>query len=198
MVESPRVAGGILLPPVPCSRRVLAVERRLALPPGPADQRTNETRADVLVFSTPPLTEAVEVTGFISLQLYASTSAVDTDFTALLVDVDPTGYARFLTDGIVRARYKDGTQTASPVTPGQVYKYTIDLWATGNVFKAGHRIRLYISSSNFPRFNRNLNTGEDIAGSSGSVKAHQTIYHDSQHGSALILPVIPRVERTEQ
>jgi len=170
----------------------------LALPPGPADQRTNETRADVLVFSTPPLTEAVEVTGFISLQLYASTSAVDTDFTALLVDVDPTGYARFLTDGIVRARYKDGTQTASPVTPGQVYKYTIDLWATGNVFKAGHRIRLYISSSNFPRFNRNLNTGEDIAGSSGSVKAHQTIYHDSQHGSALILPVIPRVERTEQ
>ncbi|HEX3250882.1 MAG TPA: CocE/NonD family hydrolase [Pyrinomonadaceae bacterium] len=147
-----------------------------ALPPGPADQRPNEARADVLVFSTPPLTEDTEVTGFISLELYASTSAVDTDFTALLVDVDPNGYARFLTDGIVRSRHE-----GSPVVPGKVVKYTIDLWATGNVFKSGHRIRLYVSSSNFPRFNLNLNP------------AHQTIYHDRQYSSALILPVIPKV-----
>jgi putative CocE/NonD family hydrolase len=146
----------------------------------------------VLVFSTPPLAEDTEVTGFITVELYASTSAVDTDFTALLVDVDQTGYARFLTDGIARARYRESTKQAAAVTPGEIYKYTIDLWATGNVFKAGHRIRLYISSSNFPRFNRNLNTGEDIAGSSRSVRAHQTIYHDRDHASALILPLIPR------
>jgi putative CocE/NonD family hydrolase len=163
-----------------------------ALPPGPADQRPNESRSDVLVFSTPPLTEETEVTGFVSVDLYAATSAVDTDFTALLVDVDTNGYARFLTDGIVRARYRDGMVASSAVDPGKVYKYHIDLWATGNVFKAGHRIRLYVSSSNFPRFNRNLNTGEKIAGASRSANAHQTIYHDRQNSSALILPLIPR------
>lgn len=162
-----------------------------ALPPGPADQRANETRSDVLVFSTPPLTKDTEVTGYISVELYASTSAVDTDFTALLVDVDESGYARFLTDGIVRARYRESMKEASALTPGQIYKYTIDLWATANVFKAGHRIRLYISSSNFPRFNRNMNTGEDITGTSRSLKAQQTIYHDRDHSSILILPVIP-------
>jgi len=163
-----------------------------AIPPGPADQRPNESRSDVLVFSTPPLTEDTEVTGFITLELYAATSAVDTDFTALLVDVDETGYARFLTDGIVRARYRESTKQAAEVTPGKIYKYTIDLWATANVFKTGHRIRLYISSSNFPRFNRNLNTGEDIVSASRSVRAHQTIYHDREHSSSLILPLIPR------
>src|SRR6185503_17011102 len=110
---------------------------------------------------------------------------------ALLVDVDERGYARFLTDGIVRARYRESTKQASLVTPGKIYQYTIDLWATGNVFKAGHRIRLYVSSSNFPRFNRNLNTGEDILSSSRSLVAHQTIYHDRDHASALILPLIP-------
>jgi len=169
----------------------------VSLPPGPADQRANEARSDVLVFSTPPLTEDTEVTGYISVELYASTSAVDTDFTALLVDVDESGYARFLTDGIVRARYRESAKDASPITPGKVYKYTIDLWATANVFKAGHRIRLYISSSNFPRFNRNLNTGEDITGTSRSLKAHQTIYHDREHSSILILPVIPRGRSNE-
>lgn len=163
-----------------------------AIPPGPADQRANETRPDVLVFSTPVLTEDTEVTGYVSVELYASTSAVDTDFTALLVDVDESGYARFLTDGIVRARYRESTKEASAITPGKIYKYTIDLWATANVFKAGHRIRLYISSSNFPRFNRNMNTGDDIIGTSRSLKAQQTIYHDREHSSVLILPVIPR------
>ena len=161
------------------------------IPPGPADQRPNESRSDVLVFSTPPLAEDTEVTGFITLELYAATSAVDTDFTALLVDVDQSGYARFLTDGIVRARYRDSTKEAAAVTPGKIYKYTIDLWATANVFKTGHRIRLYISSSNFPRFNRNLNTGEDIISASRSVRAHQTIYHGRDRSSALVLPIIP-------
>jgi len=92
----------------------------------------------------------VEVTGFVRLELYAATSAADTDFTAMLVDVDPSGYARFLTDGIVRARYRDSLEKADPITPGKIYRYDIDLWATGNYFRPGHRIRLYVSSSNFP------------------------------------------------
>jgi len=163
-----------------------------ALPPGPADQRPNESRSDVLVFSTSPLDKDVEATGYVTVELYASTSAVDTDFTALLVDVDPNGYARFLTDGIVRARYRNGTVRPVEVIRGQVYKYTLDLWATGNVFKAGHRIRLYVSSSNFPRFDRNLNLGEPIATSSRSRVAHQIIYEGGNYPSALVLPIIPR------
>jgi hypothetical protein len=162
------------------------------LPPGPADQRPNEGRPDVLVFSTPPLAKDVEATGWVKATIYASSSAVDTDFTALLADVEPSGYARLLTDGIVRARYRNSTQRAEPIEPGKIYEYSIDLWATSNLFKAGHRIRLYVSSSNFPRFNRNLNTGEPITGSVGMVKAQQRIYHDRQHPSALVLPVIPR------
>jgi putative CocE/NonD family hydrolase len=160
------------------------------LPPGPADQRPNEGRPDVLIFSTPPLVKDVEATGWVKATIYASSSAVDTDFTALLADVEPSGYARFLTDGIVRARYRNSTERAEPIEPGKIYEYSIDLWATSNLFKAGHRIRLYVSSSNFPRFNRNLNTGEPIAGSARRVKASQRI--DAQHPSALLLPVIPR------
>jgi hypothetical protein len=161
-------------------------------PPGPFDQRPNESRRDVLVFSTAPLDQNVEVTGYIELKLYAATSAVDTDWTAMLVDVAPDGYARFLTDGIVRARYRDSTEKADLVSPGKIYPYKIDLWATSNTFRQGHRIRVYISSSNFPRFNRNLNTGESTLGSTRMVKAQQTIYHDAAHPSAIILPVVRR------
>jgi putative CocE/NonD family hydrolase len=162
------------------------------LPPGPFDQRPNESRTDVLVYSTPPLERDLEVTGFITAELYAATSAADTDFTAMIVDVDPTGYARYLGDGIIRARYRNSTERAEPIEPGKIYKYTIDLWATSNVFKAGHRIRAYISSSNFPRFNRNLNTGEKTLGGTRMMKAQQTIYHDAEHPSAVVLPMIPR------
>jgi putative CocE/NonD family hydrolase len=164
----------------------------VAVPPGPFDQRPNESRPDVLIFSTPPLERDFEVTGFVSLDVYASTSAVDTDFTALLADVNQSGYARFLTDGVVRARYRDGTERPEEVVPGKVYKYTIDLWATSNVFKKGHRLRLYISSSNFPRFNRNPNTGGPMLGASHVVNAQQTVYHDGKYSSSLTLPVIPR------
>jgi len=164
-----------------------------ALSPGPADQRPNEGRRDVLVFSTPPFVRDVEVTGFVGLELYAASSAPDTDFTALLADVGPDGYARFLTDGIVRARYRKST-AGPPVllTPGHVEKFRIDLWATSNVFKAGHRMRLYVSSSNFPRFDPNRNTGEPILGATGGVKARQTVFHDAARPSALIVPVVPR------
>ncbi len=162
------------------------------LAPGPFDQSPNESRSDVLVFSTPPLTGEVEVTGFVSMELYAATSAADTDFTAMLVDVDEAGFARYLADGIIRARFRDSTAKAAPIEPGRVYKYKVDLWATSNVFKAGHRIRVYVSSSNFPRFNRNLNTGERTTGGSRAVRAKQTIYHDADHPSAIVLPIIPR------
>jgi putative CocE/NonD family hydrolase len=146
----------------------------------------------VLIFSTPALDRDVEVTGWIHAEIEAASSAVDTDFTALLADVEPSGYARFLTDGIIRARYRNSTEKAEPIIPGEIYRYNIDLWATSNVFKSGHRIRLYISSSNFPRFNRNLNTGEAVLGATRMVKATQKIYHDAGHPSVLVLPVIPR------
>jgi putative CocE/NonD family hydrolase len=162
------------------------------LPPGPADQQALGSRPDVLVFSTPTLTNDVEVTGWVTLELFASTSARDTDFTAVLVDVDASGYARFLTDGVVRGKYRESTMTAAALEPGKIYKFSIDLWATGNLFKAGHRIRVYVSSSNFPRFDRNRNTGERILEATRSVKAHQTVYHDTEHPSALVLPVVPR------
>ena len=162
------------------------------LPPGPTDQKANESRSDVLVFSTPALMQDTEVTGFITAELYASTSAADTDFTAMIVDVDEKGYARYLGDGIIRARYRNSTKVAELIEPNKVYKYTIDLWATSNVFKVGHRIRVYISSSNFPRFNRNLNTGEKTMGGLRMVTAKQTIYHDAQYPSSIILPIIPK------
>jgi putative CocE/NonD family hydrolase len=162
------------------------------LPPGPADQRPNEARREVLVYSTPPLESDLEATGFVSVDLYAASTAKDTDFTALLVDVDPSGYARYLADGIVRARYRNSMVQAESITPGNVYQYRIDLWTTSNVFKKGHRIRFYVSSSNFPRFNRNLNTGEMTLGATKMVKASQKVFHDAKYPSALNLPVIPR------
>ena len=162
------------------------------LPSGPRDQRQVEARNDVLVYSTPPLAEDTEVTGPVTLDLFASSSAVDTDFTGKLVDVGPDGVAHNLTEGILRARFRNSTSTAEPITPGNVYEYKVDLWSTSNVFLKGHRIRLEVSSSNFPRFDRNLNTGKDAATSAVFVKATNTILHDAEHPSALLLPVVPR------
>jgi putative CocE/NonD family hydrolase len=162
------------------------------LAPGPRDQQQVESRPDVLVYSTPPLEQDLEVTGPVTLDLYAKSSAVDTDFTAKLVDVGPNGLALNLTEGILRARYRESTSAASPIVPSKVYEYRIDLWSTSNVFLKGHRIRIEVSSSNFPRFDRNLNTGKDSATDATIVKATNTILHDQQHPSALILPVIPR------
>ena len=134
----------------------------------------------------------LEITGFVRAKIYAASSAADTDFTAMLTDVEPSGYSRFLTDGIVRASNRNLRAKGELIKPGKIYEYDIDLWATSNVFKAGHRIRLSISSSNFPRFNRNLNTALRLHGSTSMVIAKQKIYHDAQHLSVLVLPVIPR------
>ena len=161
-------------------------------PAGPRDQSEVEKRPDVLVYSTAPLTEDVEVTGPVTLDLFAKTSAADTDFTAKLIDVGALdGFARNLTEGILRARYRESTKAEpKPITPNRVYEYKIDLWSTSNVFLKGHKIRLEVSSSNFPRFDRNLNTGKDDATDGEIVKATNTIFHDATHPSALILPVV--------
>jgi len=158
---------------------------------GPRDQRGVESREDVLVYSTAALEHELEVTGPVRLAFFASSTAVDTDFTAKLVDVAPDGTAINLTEGILRSRYRDSAATAAPLVPDAVYPLTIDLWATSNVFKAGHRIRLEISSSNFPRFDRNLNTGESAASSAKSRTATNTIFHDAERPTALYLPVLP-------
>jgi hypothetical protein len=159
---------------------------------GPYDQSEVELRPDVLVFTSEAVTEPVEVTGPIKLVLYASSSAVDTDFTAKLVDVHPDGKAINLCDGILRARYRDSMTEPKPLEPGKVYRMEIDLWVTSNVFLPGHRLRLEVSSSNFPRFDRNLNTGRTGGGEVEMQRAEQTIYHDGEHPSHLLLPVIPR------
>ena len=163
-----------------------------AMPGGGFDQRAIEKRNDVLVYTTPVLEQDLEVTGPITLSLYAATSAVDTDFTAKLVDVQPDGYARNLTDGILRGRYRESRAAAKLLTPGEVYEYSIDLWATSNVFKAGHRIRVEIASSNFPRFDRNPQTGEAAAEARRLEPALQRVFHDESRPSHIVLPMIPR------
>jgi uncharacterized protein len=125
------------------------------------------------------------------LSFLPSPRGVDTDFTAKLVDVGPDGFAQNLTEGIIRARYRDSLEKANLMNPGQVYKFTIDLWSTSNVFLKGYMLRIEISSSNFPRFERNLNTGEDPVFAKSFVSATNTLYHDAEHPSALILPLVP-------
>ena len=159
---------------------------------GVQDQREVEARQDVLVYTGEPLREPLEVTGPITVTLFAATSAPDTDFTAKLVDVRPDGYARNLADGIIRGRYRASRTYPTLLQPDTVTKFTIDLWATSHVFLPGHRIRVDISSSNFPRFDRNLNTGEDPATGSRFQSARQTVFHDSRYPSHILLPVIPR------
>ena len=145
----------------------------------------------MLVYSTAVLEQPVEVTGPVTVTLYAASSAVDTDFTAKLVDACPCGGAVNLADGIVRARYRESTEEAKLITPGEVYEYKIDLWATSNLFKAGHRIRVEISSSNFPRFDRNPNTGGALGKGTTAKPASQTILHNGSYASRVTLPVIP-------
>ncbi len=159
---------------------------------GAIDQSDIERRKDVLVYSTPPLASDMEVTGPVTMKLYAQSSAADTDFTAKLVDAWPDGKAYILADGIVRARYRKTDKTAALIEPGKVYEYGIDLVATSNVFKAGHRIRLEVSSSNFPKYDRNPNTGHEIGVDAETRVATQQIFHDSTRPSHLVLPVIPR------
>ncbi len=162
-------------------------------PDGPVDQRSIESRPDVLVYRTDPLARDTEVTGPIRVRLFAASSAPDTDFVARLVDVDAQGRSLNLTDGILRARYRDA-QRGGPVRliqPGEPVVYDIDLWSTSNVFLAGHRIGVQVTSSSFPRWDRNPNTGHPFGADAELRAAHQTILHDAAHPSCVILPLVP-------
>jgi putative CocE/NonD family hydrolase len=162
-----------------------------------SDTKPLSARNDVLVFQTPPLAGDTEVTGRLIVKLWAASSALDTDFTAKLVDVYPpsadfpAGVDLNVADSIVRARYRNGLAKAELLKPGQPYEFTIEMYPTSLVFKRGHRIRLDISSSNFPRFDINPNTGEPLNNNRRSQVAENTVYLDTKHPSHIILPVIP-------
>jgi len=155
------------------------------------------SRNDVLVFQTEPFEADLEVTGEIEVRLFASSSAVDTDFTAKLLDVYPPsadwpgGFDLNIGDGIVRGRFRESLRKEVLMTPGEAYEFTIKLYPTSNVFRKGHRIRVDISSSNFPRFDVNPNTGEPLNRHRLTSVATQTIYHDASRPSHIVLPVIP-------
>lgn len=163
-----------------------------ATPAGPFDQAPLDGRQDVLVFTSAPLDTDIEVTGPVSVTLYAASSAVDTDFTAKLLDVHPDGKAYNLLDGVIRARYRESFEQPTLLQPGRVYEYTIDLWATSNLFKKGHRLRVAVSSSNFPRFDRNPNTGHVFGVDAQMQPATQTIHHSRRYPSHITLPIVPR------
>jgi putative CocE/NonD family hydrolase len=159
------------------------------------------SRSDVVVFQAAPLAEDVAVVGPITVTLFAASTAVDTDFTVKLLDVYPpsadfpTGFDLNLTDAVVRASYRNGRHTRDLIEPGRVYELTIEPFPTANVFKKGHRIRLDVSSSNFPRWDVNPNTGEPLGRNRRSVAADNTIWHDAAHPSRVVLPLTPAAAR---
>lgn len=160
--------------------------------PGPIDQRSLERRDDVLCYTSRVLEKDMEVTGPLEVVLYAASSAKDTDFTAKLVDVYPDGRAIHLAEGILRGRHRKSLETVDFLQPNEVEEYRIELAPTSNLFRVGHRLRVEISSSNFPRFDRNLNTGDDIFHDTRMSVANQTVLHNSAYPSHILLPVIPR------
>lgn len=179
--------------PVPTAGGAICCNPK-TLPPGPLEQNLIEQRIDVLVYTSEPLHEPIEVTGVVRVILYIATSANDTDFTAKLVDVDPEGRALMVTDGIQRLRYRLSLANPTFVKRNTPYQINVDAGVTSYVFAAGHRLRLEVSSSNFPRFDRNLNSTGPNAGQTKLAKARQTVFHDPRYPSALVLPVIPKKE----
>ena len=157
---------------------------------GPADRRALQLRDDVLVYETGLLDEDLEVVGPVTLTIHASSSARDTDFTGVLSDVYPDGKSVMLTEGIARTRFRESIERPSLIEPEEIYEISIDMWSTANLFKSGHRIRLEVSSSNFPRYERNQNTGTQPGLDAEMNIASQTIYHGPQLPSRLILPVL--------
>lgn len=157
---------------------------------GARNQQITLFRKDVLVFYSDVMEEPLEVTGPIKLVLYASSSALDTDFTAKFMDIALNGNARLLSDGVIRARFRNGINNPEKINEGKIYRYEIDLWSTSNEFQIGHKIGVAISSSNFPRISRNLNTGGDNEQDSEFISATQVIYHDSKYPSHIVLPII--------
>jgi putative CocE/NonD family hydrolase len=165
------------------------------------DTRPLIERPDVLGFQTEPLAEPIEVTGPLATRIWVASSAVDTDFTARLVDLYPPstdypdGYALLIAEGILRLRFRDDRPVGAPITPGEAYEISIELQPTSNIFKAGHRIRVDISSAAFPQYDVNPNTGEPLGQHTRTVVAHQTVYHDAQRPSRIVLPVVSGASR---
>jgi putative CocE/NonD family hydrolase len=159
---------------------------------GPYDQASLDDRKDVLRFVTEPFDEPTEITGPISAELYAASDSKDTDFMAKLIVVKPDGMAFNLVDGVIRARYREGFEEEKLIEPGVVYKYSIDLWATSYVLSPGDRLRVDVTSSNFPRLARNLNTGAPFAKTTEMKVAHQTIHMSDEYPSHIVLPIVPR------
>jgi putative CocE/NonD family hydrolase len=151
-----------------------------------------ERRPDVLVYDGAPLSQDLVVAGPVVVEIWAATSAVDTDFTAKLVDAAPDGTARIIQDGILRARYRQELDQEDFLEPHRPYFFRISLLATAHCFRAGHRVRLEISSSNFPKFDRNLNTGEPLHTGAVGIPAAQTVFHGGSRASRLRLPVLSR------
>jgi uncharacterized protein len=178
---APTVGGPTSLPP-----RVMRTNS------GPLDQTSVEERDDVLVYTSAPLTEELEVTGPLTLVLHAATSGADTDFVAKLCDVWPDGRSLVLAEGVLRTRFREGFEHEVPVEPGRPYEYRIDLVATSNVFLVGHAVRLLVTSSSFPRIDRNPNTGAPLGtdGPDDLRPVQQTVYHDAERASRLLLPVV--------
>jgi hypothetical protein len=160
-------------------------------PAGPMDQRPIEGRRDVLVYTSDFLQEEIEATGPVKVVLYGSSDAVDTDFVAKLVDVYPDGTSYNMAEGILRARYRDGLSRPAPLKPGQVYRMEIDLVGTSVAFLKGHRIRVHVTSSHFPQFDRNPNTGAPFGTTDKVRVAQQTVYHDAERPSHILLPIVP-------
>ena len=163
-----------------------------AVQAGAFDQQQMETRPDVLVYSTEPFEEGVEVSGTIEITLYVSSDAKDTDFTVKLIDVYPDGRAFNLDETIQRARYREGYDRQVFMEPENVYTIQVSPMSTSNYFASGHRIRIEVSSSNFPRFTRNLNTGGNNYDETEGVVAHNTVHHSRQYPSQIRLPMVRR------
>ena len=180
--------------PVPTVGGAICCDPKV-LPPGPLNQKVVETRPDVLVYTSHPLDDDLEVTGHIRVILYVSTSVNDTDFTAKLVDVEPDGRPLIVSDGIQRLRYRLSLLDPVFVKRNTPYQISIDAGVTSYVFSRGHRLRLEVSSSNFPRFDRNLNSTGPNANQKKILKARQTVFHDSRYASVVVLPVIGRNAR---
>jgi len=174
--------------PVPAKPGIIGPEIIM----GAFDYQEIEKREDILVYTSEVLKSDIEVTGSVRIILYAASSAVDTDFTGRLVDVWPDGRAYNMADGIIRVAYRKSEWVAQPIIPGEIYEYSIDLGSTSNVFKTGHRMLVEISSSCFPKWDRNLNTGHHIGQDAEMKVASQRVFHDRDNPSHILLPLIPR------
>jgi putative CocE/NonD family hydrolase len=158
---------------------------------GPKDQRPLAGRKDILVYTGEPLAAPLAIAGPVRMRLFAATDGPDTDWVVKLIDVHPNGFAMNVCEGILRARYRKGTDKPELLTAGEVYEFEVDLVGTANVFLPGHRIRIDITSSHFPQFDRNPNTGEPFGTSAKVRVAQQTIFHTGQRASHILLPVVP-------